>query len=220
MVDRLSGGTESCISNVDFSDHPIGIDPLVSSGIISQNNPFKLKMPSLSSHNFAMKSGTSLSSHSAMCAGTLFDDRRKIAIRGAMDKWESEGGRPAAMVSKALLDIFHETWSIVIYDTYVSETGYGTYFHYHNKWWVYGVCTSNTYYGEAKLKELMDNEFGWASIADIERLQAAAEKKVNEKFEGSWKVHVVKLGTGSWYGSIYGAYWDQDGYECYIMRQS
>jgi hypothetical protein len=157
---------------------------------------------------------------SATSAVTVFDDSRKTVIRGAMDKWESEGGNPAEMVREALWEIFHEDWNIVIYNTCVAEKGYGTWFHYHNKWRIYGVHTSNTNNDKAKLDEFMTTEFGWANIADIEQFQAAAEKRVNANFEGNWKVHVVKLGSGSRYGNVYGTYWNHDGHECIIMRES
>jgi hypothetical protein len=139
-----------------------------------------------------------------MGGGTFFDDDRKIVIRGVMDKWERDGGDPAVMVREAILKIFSEYWSIVIYDTFVEEKGNGTFFHYHNKWRIYGVYTNNTHSNKAELEGFMNTEFGWARIADIEKLQASAEKRVNENFKGNWKVHVVKLGSAPRYGYIYG----------------
>jgi hypothetical protein len=159
--------------------------------------------------------------HFAICEATVFDDSRKLVIRGVMDKWESEGGgNPAGMVRQALLNIFHEHWSILIYDTFVAEKGCDTFFHYHNKWRVYGVYTKDTSYDKAKQKEFMNIEFGWANVTDIGKLQAATEKRVNEKFKGNWKVHVMKLGRGPLYTSFYGTLWHHNGYRCYIMRQS
>jgi ribosomal protein L31E len=71
------------------------------------------------------------------------------------------------------------------------------------------------------IRAFMNKEFGWAKIVDIGEVQAAVERRVNEKFPGSWKVHVVKLRADSSRSAyVYGAFWDHDGYTFSIMRQS
>jgi hypothetical protein len=95
----------------------------------------------------------------------LFDENRMIVISGAMRTWETGGGRSeasnrAAFVRIVLLRVLHEDWSIVIYDTYLVEAGFGTYFHYEDKWWIYGVPTLCTFHGTEGMQALLDNRFG------------------------------------------------------------
>jgi hypothetical protein len=119
------------------------------------------------------------------------------------------------LIYEALQDIFSEFWSIVVYDTFDAEAGCGTFFHYDNKWWVYGVSTRNWWsYDFAAIRAFMGREFGYLKFSgDIKNLQAAAESRVNKKFEGSWKVQVVKPRPRSWRSAtVFGEWWEHDGY--------
>jgi hypothetical protein len=156
-----------------------------------------------------------------------FDDNRKIVISGAMRTWETGGGRNeakgmAGFVSLALERILNETWSIVIYDKFTEETGYGYYFHYENKWWVYGVPTLWTWTccDEEDILKLLKDGFGWGSVTDIRGLKTAVEKAITGKFGERWRVHIAKLPPGSspdW--SIWGEYWEHDGHHFWVMRR-
>jgi hypothetical protein len=127
-------------------------------------------------------------------------------IRGVIDKWDKEGRAAylTKLINMALRDIFSEFWSTVVYDTFDAEAGYGTFFHYDEKWSVYGVSISNTSFNRTAIRAFMDRKFRLAAkIVDIAKVQAAAESHVNKEFERSWKVYVVKLRLGSsWYANV------------------
>jgi hypothetical protein len=158
-------------------------------------------------------------------SGLSFNEGHKIVIRGVLYEWEkgtSSGcsGSPARLIVEALRQICKEDWNIVMYDDYLEERGYGTFYHYDNKWWVYGRSTSCCDFDKQAIINLMDHKFGWAKIADIEKFQAAAESELYSGLPGKFRIHVVKLPAGaSWDGCIYGTYWYHDDYSCAIMRE-
>jgi hypothetical protein len=135
-----------------------------------------------------------------------FDYKRKLVIRGVVDKCEKEGRAVylIKLINKALRDIFSEFLGIVVYDTFDAEAGDGTFFDYDEKWSVYGVSISNTSFNRTAIRAFMDRKFRLAEkIVDIAKVQAAAESRVNKEFERSWKVYVVKLRLGSsWYANV------------------
>jgi hypothetical protein len=141
----------------------------------------------------------------------VFDDNRKIVIRGAMRTWETGGGRNEAasmaqFVRLALKRLLNERWSIVIYDKYTEEAGYDTFLHYEANWWVHGVPTLSTWWNEEGILTRLKDGFGWGSVSDIGGLLIAAKKAIIEEFGEGWRVHVAKLPPGSnWSSGIWGA---------------
>jgi hypothetical protein len=154
----------------------------------------------------------------------VFENKRQIVIRGVLEELEEKTdyqSNKAALISKALKEIFDEYWSIIVYDNCAEHKGYGTYFSYNNKLQIFGVSTSNINYDGNQIIQFMNEEFGWAKIADISSLQIAAEKKINAKFGRQWKVQILKTRNNSYpYYYIFGQVWQHDGYYFYILRES
>jgi hypothetical protein len=143
-------------------------------------------------------------------------------IRGVLQKWECDQTvNEADLISEALLNILDENWNIIVYDTFVEESGYGDYCHYKDKWWVYGVLTINRNCDKQAIENFLDREFGWAAITDCSKVQTSAQAKINNNFIGNWRVHVVKLRIDSELtGSFWGICWKHSGYKFYVMRES
>jgi hypothetical protein len=160
-----------------------------------------------------------------------FSEKYELVIRGVLQKYELvirascrfSNLNEAQTIHDALFNAFNERWSIIVYATCLEESGYDNWFHYENKWWVYGTVTTNPEWKstDEAIKTFLDDEFGWAMISDCSKVQSSAQKKINNNFLGSWRVHVVKFrpdSTRSW--AIYGTNWAHSGYQFYIMRTS
>jgi hypothetical protein len=151
-----------------------------------------------------------------------FTENQKYVIYGIMKIFEANINIDTAMkIGWALWQIFNEAWSIVIYahGSYETEIGYGGYIDYDGKWFVYGVrVTTNHGYTIEALKEFLKSRFGFAKIVDASAFQSAVESQVNERFPGTWKVHLVKSKPGfDSYGWFYGTCFDHDGYRLWVM---
>jgi hypothetical protein len=169
-----------------------------------------------------------------------FNDDRKRVIRQALDHgWDqpssmelrptffsilNERTEPAQLVKDALWRHFKENWSIVVYDTWESEAGFGTYFLYDNKYYVYGVSSHyrrhSVWVDKETIQRFMEREFGRTKIADIDQFACEVRRRMNSAFEGIWRVHVVKFKPESYNDwVVIGAHWTHDdGYSCFIMR--
>jgi hypothetical protein len=151
-----------------------------------------------------------------------FGEKRKIHIRGVLDKLEEEKSQEnkAISISKALLDCFQEKWSIATYSSFEQQKGNGTWFNWRNKLWVYGVICHDQHYDSEGIQSFIKQEFGWATIRDIGICQESAERKINEKFQGKWKVHVVKTATGFIGSYIYGGWFIMNDIYIFAMKVS
>jgi hypothetical protein len=148
------------------------------------------------------------------------DDNTKIVIRGVLDKMEDENinDKPASLINKALQSICGGNWNIVTYTAYESKIGFtASYFHWRSKQWVYAEQTTCTTYNSNEIETLMNIEFGWASIKDINMVQESAHHKINNKFPGTWRVHVARL-NGEISSSLFGIVWESDGFTFFIYR--
>jgi len=150
----------------------------------------------------------------------VHNDDAKIVIRGVLDKIEDEKlteGK-ATLIDTALNMLFGGTWNVITYPTCESEAGASSlYLHWHNKEWVYAEQTTDTHFDEKEVKKFMDTEFGWAKTKDINTIQHSVYTKINNRFPGTWRVHVAQLKNG--YSSrIYGAVWKSDGFTFFIYR--
>lgn len=91
----------------------------------------------------------------------LFDEKRKLVIQEALDKFEEENNNKdikATIISKRLKEVFGENWSIVVYGKYLEEKGYVNSFHYKNKWWIYGVAITDISGKQEEIKKFMDKK--------------------------------------------------------------
>jgi hypothetical protein len=172
-----------------------------------------------------------------------FTDQQKYVIRGMMKTLATNGGChvPCDISIKmrdALWNIFNEHWTIVMYryGSFEIELGYGSYINYDDKWWIYGRRTSNgkREYTKAELDSFLTSRFGFAKIADSSAFRNAVEVQVNERFPGSWKVHLVKFKPGFGQGNFkvsssiepgltmlstfWGTWFEHDGYQLWVME--
>jgi hypothetical protein len=144
----------------------------------------------------------------------------KLIIRGALDKIEDEKltENKATVIRNALEAIRGGHWNVITYPTFESETGYRfSYLHWHGKQWVYAEKTTSTDYNEDEIKTFMDIEFGWAVIKDIHAVQQSAYTKINNKFPGTWRVHVARLKDG-YSSDLSGTVWTNGEYTFFIYR--
>jgi hypothetical protein len=151
---------------------------------------------------------------------STMNDDAKIVIRGVLDKIEDENisENKAPLISSALNKLCGGVWNVITYTTYTSEAGYtDSNFHWRNKEWVYAEQTTSIDHNASNIKAFMDTEFGWATIKDINAVQQSAYTKINNKFPGTWRVHVVQLQNGGFY-SICGTDWQSDSFTFYIYR--
>jgi hypothetical protein len=154
-------------------------------------------------------SGSSIDSKQNTLKTDEFEEKHKNIIRGILYEIEekNDSKNKAIAISDALFDAFQEYWSIAVYSSCQKEKGYGPFFHWRNKLRVYGVLYrgNGSPYSEngEMIEEFIKTEFGWGIIQDFDKVQQLAEVKVNEKFTGNWKVHVVKA-PDDWVSYIYG----------------
>jgi hypothetical protein len=153
-----------------------------------------------------------------------FGPDRELVVRGVLDKWENEDQRtnePGMLLASALQRIFKEDWNILVYNSFIERHGDGIIFHYRNKWWIYGVRTSSTTRDRRAIEQFCEEEFGWGNVADAPKLRSAIERRVNDHFDGTWRVHLLKLANGTlYYSNIFGGSWNHDGYKVQVMRMS
>jgi hypothetical protein len=144
----------------------------------------------------------------------------KIVIRGVLNKIEDENitEHRQGLINSALDKLCGGRWNVITYSTYTSEAGYtDSNFHWRNKEWVYAEQTTSTDYNGSDIKSFMDTEFGCAKIRDINIVQQSAYTKINNKFPGTWRVHVAQL-QNSYSGSTFGTMWESDGFSFFIYR--
>ena len=148
------------------------------------------------------------------------NDDAEIVIRGVLDKIEDENitDNKARLISDALKKLCGGVWNVIIYPTFEKERG-NTYscLHWRSKRWIYAEQTTNTSYDDSEIITFMNTEFGWATIKDIDTVQQSAYSKINNKFPGTWRVHVAQLKNEYFY-SLYGTAWQSDGFTLFIYR--
>jgi hypothetical protein len=148
------------------------------------------------------------------------NDDVEIVIRGVLDKIEDENitGNAAALIRSALQKLCGGCWNVITYSTYTSEAGYtNSHFHWRNKEWVYAEQTTSTDFNKSAIESFMNTEFGWTTIKDIDAVQRSAYTKINNKFPGTWKVHVAQLENVYSY-SLFGTAWQSDSFVFLIYR--
>jgi hypothetical protein len=159
-----------------------------------------------------------------------FSDDQKYIVRGVTKTFATKGGtevreETAGLIHQALLRIFGEWWSIVMYRSasFEAEIGYGDYVNFEDKWWIYGRRTSKADrgYKQAEVSEFLQTMFGWSKVANAAGFRKAVELQVNARFPGNWKVHLAKFKpglSGSCCWSISGASFLHDGYHLWVME--
>jgi hypothetical protein len=151
-----------------------------------------------------------------------FDDLRQFVIRGVLDKIDEESGQgnKSTAIRDILEDIFQEDWNIITYSTFEEEKGYGVRFNWRGKLQVYGVLCQDPYdYDDKEIEKFIKEEFGSAKIQNIGAAQGTAERKMNEKFQRKWKVHIANVTSRS-DSSISGANVRFDDIRIWIMKVS
>ncbi|CAF3250989.1 unnamed protein product [Rotaria sp. Silwood2] len=148
------------------------------------------------------------------------DGNSSLVICGVLDKLEKDNATIgiATLVMEALEDSFGGCWNVIIYPTYENEAGCcSSYLNWHSKHRVYAEKTTCIDIDRNEIKRFMDTEFGSTTIKDIIAVQQSAYAKINNKFPGTWRVHVAQLKNGySW--SIWGIAWDLDEFTFFIYR--
>jgi hypothetical protein len=111
----------------------------------------------------------------------VFTEEHKFVISGVLDRWENEQSfpDPAIELHKVFDSLFQENWNFVLYDGFDEEQSGGAGFLYHKKWSVFGIFTSGCPVDAAELRELLDKEFGWGTVAHTQRLQSAIIRRVD-----------------------------------------
>jgi hypothetical protein len=148
------------------------------------------------------------------------NDDVEIVIRGVLDKIEDENitTDKAFLINSALYKLCGGAWNVITYPTYTSEAGYAhSNFLWRNKLWIYAEQTTCTDTNASDIESFMNIEFGWATIKDINAVQHAAYTKINNKFPGTWRVHVVQLQNG-YSSSLCGTAWQSDSFTFFIYR--
>ena len=167
----------------------------------------------------------------------------KLFIIGYVtDKWfwdwdiEDDGDFPVGDLQSQLVSIFGLKVSIILHNGANSkeETGVNEIVTKHGGL----VSVMNHYYGQSfrfvylpttssknevtgeQLNEFLDEEFGWAHIGDMEKLEQAVNRKINHKFKGKWGVFIRKQNDDDYLGfQIEGGYYKHpDGYHIFVLK--
>jgi hypothetical protein len=156
-----------------------------------------------------------------------FTENQRIVIRGIMKTFgpndRGERGGIAKKINEALESFVKEQRSIVVYPpgSYETQFRFSDWINYDDEWWICGRCRSNRNRGYTResLDAFLESRFRWAKAADASGFKNAVESQVNERFPGTWKVHLVKLEPGlGWTSYCYGARLNHDGYDLCVME--
>jgi hypothetical protein len=142
-------------------------------------------------------------------------------VLGTMTLYTPGGANRAAAVGYAIRNATKQTWNIVMYKRPWGAIEYGADWEgriEHDGWSIFGYKNTGPTYNDVEaINKFVNAEFGWASISDVKVFQQSVEQKINQKFEGTWRVHVAK-GVTDWSTHVWGTAVTIGNCDCFIVR--
>jgi hypothetical protein len=132
-----------------------------------------------------------------------------------------EGGR-ARVIRKTIFEARRQKWSIIVYKRPAGAIEYGADWDgsiQYDGWFVFGYRNTGPARvdGKAIMDFVKESEFSSGTINSLGSFQRSLELKINARFDGTWRVHVMK-GQERWSAAVFGVCVTLGDIKCMIMR--
>ena len=150
-------------------------------------------------------------------------DMHEIVIRGTLDKL-SKGERifknkgDAHHIKKSFEKMYNKTMNVILSPNLSAESTIKVGNRFVSIFEAIGASHYQKHCDiKPKILSMMDEEFAWCNIENIQQFQKIVKTKINKSFSGTWDVIVAKgHPDNSW--SLCGTAWKKNGIYAFIFR--
>ena len=144
-----------------------------------------------------------------------FDSKLEIVVLGAMLKHKNAN---ADRLREEIEKVMGGKYAVITYKSRDAERGNAQWMRTQGYWVFVKKLIEPDDYDRDEVQKFMTREFKWASIRDVGAFQKSAYSKINERFSGDYKVHVVKNRSDADYVFEYTLLYEQEDYGVYITK--